>query len=152
MRHHRARVRFLATPELLTFKCQPNFLNFQQARTFNRFLRLVFCDSFRGQRSDLAATRVERTSPRWQVLAYGFTVLKRTLLFRGGDDKDFSEGHKCARTLNSRTRKSVMCDQRRHARRLALKDIKREPHAHGGAEERPGGTVGGLWRPSYRVK
>ena len=68
---HRARVRFLATPELLTFKCQPNFLNFQQARTFNRFLRLVFCDSFRGQRSDLAATRVERTSPRWQVLAYG---------------------------------------------------------------------------------
>ena len=105
----------------------------------NLILRLVFCDSFRGQRSDLAATRVERTSPRWQVLAYGFTVLKRTLLFRGGDDKDFSEGHKCARTLNSRTRKSVMCDQRRHARRLALKDIKREPHAHGGAEERPGG-------------
>ena len=106
----------------------------------NLILRLVFCDSFRGQRSDLAATRVERTSPRWQVLAYGFTVLKRTLLFGGGDDKDFSEGHKCARTLNSRTRKSVMCDQRRHARRLALKDIKREPHAHGGAEERPGGA------------
>ena len=28
---HRARVRFLATPELLTFKCQPNFSNFQQS-------------------------------------------------------------------------------------------------------------------------
>ena len=95
------------------------------------------------------ATRVERTSPR--VSAKSSHTEKD---FGGEMKRTFGEGHKQhgARALNSRTRKSFMCDQRRHARRLALKDIKREPHAHGGAEERPGGTVGGLWRPSYRVK
>ena len=92
---------------------------------------------------------MERTSPR--VSAKSSHTEKD---FGGEMKRTFGEGHKQhgARALNSRTRKSFMCDQRRHARRLALKDIKREPHAHGGAEERPGGTVGGLWRPSYRVK